>query len=372
MAILEAAPQRGFETTEAGIIIPDRLLNPESYLFPNPFNVAIDTDFADPNVLKHNGTLYAFATHTDGQDMQDYILSAHVGEHLLDWDVRPGNALSKPPKWANAYYTWAPFVRYNPDTDLFNMYYSTSIDGHAMGISMAESMFPDHGYEDFSDAPIVGGYPLSADKHNVNRVIDPNVYMRDDGQLMLVYGSAGIPIYEQPLRADGKKVVHNSVPRAILQPREHDYEWRIEAGSVEPNLFGRKRITYAGNDCFGNGVNRYGNYAVMQARFNEETGKFERPTGVDPTATDNVLLEGNFEWKNPGHQDIFTLPGPNGEELAFLITSAIDRANQYHPGKDRKNRRPAIIARVLEKDDWLYIPGGKYPSEERQDVEYFR
>jgi len=55
----------------------------------------------------------------------------------------------------------------------------------------------------------------------------------------------------------------------------------------------------------------------MQVRFNEETGKFERPTDVDSGAVDNVLLEGNFEWKNPGHQNIFTLPGPDGEELAF-------------------------------------------------------
>lgn len=371
MAILEASQPTGLERSDSGIYIPDRLLNPESYLFPDPFNLAIDTDFADPNVLYHNGQLYAFGTHTDGANQPDYILSAQAQGNLLNWEIKPGNVLAKPPKWANAYYTWAPQVRYNSNTDLFNLYYSTSMDSHSMGISMAESMYPDHGFEDRSNGPIAGGYPLDVDRYPVNRVIDPDVYMREDGQLMIVYGSAGIPIYEQPLTPDGKNVLPNSAPRAILRPREHDYEWRIEAGSVEPNLFGQKRMTYAGNDCFGNGKNRYGNYAVMQARYNEKTGKFERPTDVSPTATDNVLLEGNFEWKNPGHQDIFTLPGPNGEELAFLIVSAIDRANQYHPHSD-KNRRPAVISRVLEKDGWLYIPGGKYPDEERQEVEYFR
>jgi len=256
VSIIEAPPPIDIARRESGIIIPDRLLNPESYLFPNPFNLAIDTDFADPSVLKHNGKLYAFGTHTEGRDMPDFILCAQAGETLLDWEIKPGNVLSKPPKWANAYYSWAPSVRYNPETNLFNMYYATSIDGHAMGISLAESMYPDHGFIDYSEKPIVGGYPIDVDRHRVNRVIDPDVYMKEDGQLMLVYGSAGIPIYEQPLDPSGKNVVQNSVPRTILKPREHDYEWRIEAGSVEPDLFGRKRITYAGNDCFGNGVNK--------------------------------------------------------------------------------------------------------------------
>jgi hypothetical protein len=367
VAIHEIEGPEGFYRTESGLYIPDHLVNPERQNNPNPFNVAINiVDFADPNTLIHNGEIYAFGTHTDGVNQPDYILAARVVGNLLNWEVIQGDAIVKHAKYANGYYKWAPHVRYNPYTDLFNMYYAVSINKKSMGISMAESMYPDHGFIDYSKAPIVGAYPLNVDRHQVNRVIDPDVYVREDEQPMLVYGSAGIPLYEQPLTPDGKNVIPKSVPRAILKPINRMYERRIEAGTVK-YVAGKKFLIYAGDDCFGNGYRRYGDYAVMQSRYNYETGYFERRSSLEPNGN-NVLLEGNFDWKNPGHQDLFVLIGPNGEELIFLITSVIDRSDPYHPNS-RKNKRATVISRVLEKDGWLYVPGGKY---DRSSVPYFR
>jgi hypothetical protein len=274
----------------------------------------------------------------------------------MEWEA-VGNIISKPAVWTNNMYVWAGARRFNEFTNLYNLYYAASINGRTMGIGMAESMYPDRDFQDFTKAPLIGGIPEVPNK-TYNWHIDASTYENEYGDVMLVYGSAGIPLFERKLTKAGNAFADGSNRHLVLAPQGRMYEERIEAGIVK-YMFGEKWLLYSGDDCFGNGKerfgipkdSRYGDYAVMAALYNPRKGIFERKTDLDPSATTNAILEGNEYFKNPGHNDVLTLIQGN-EEMYFNIVSVIDRSNQYHPGS-KKNRRPSVISRILLKDGWL-------------------
>ena len=153
-----------------------------------------DGDFADPDVLHHEGTFYAYATNT--MFMNVPVLSASPSQP----STLVGDALPELPAWSEPHHVWAPSV--TPVGDTFVLHYTTrhSASGRQC-ISVAIATDPAGPFVDDSDEPLV--CPLDQ-----GGAIDPSVAL-DGEALWLLWKSdgncCGLPtiIYAQPLTADG-------------------------------------------------------------------------------------------------------------------------------------------------------------------------
>jgi beta-xylosidase len=139
-------------------------------------NPVINSDFPDPDVIKANGTYYAYATNSGGRNIQ--VASSR---DLVHWTQLP-DALPTLPSWSSPGLTWAPSVIYFDHR--FLMYYTTHSSGlQTQCVSVATSSNPAGPFSDTSQQPLVCQKSLGG-------TIDPAALV-SQGKLYLYFKNDG-------------------------------------------------------------------------------------------------------------------------------------------------------------------------------------
>jgi arabinan endo-1,5-alpha-L-arabinosidase len=140
---------------------------------------AIDQDFADPDVLVHDGTAYAFATNTPG-----FLVRSATSTNMTDWKVSQTDALTALPGWAQPGRTWAPEVA-EVSPGAFVMYLTAQDAASSRQcIGTATSATPGGPFAPASDTSLV--CPVDA-----GGAIDAATFRDDDGSLHLLWKTDG-------------------------------------------------------------------------------------------------------------------------------------------------------------------------------------
>jgi beta-xylosidase len=242
-------------------------------------------DFPDPDVMRVDGTYFAYATNSAEGNIQ--IIDS---TDLTHWTA-VGNALPSLPKWAVPGGTWAPGVLQVGST--FVLYYAAQVAGAGSGdecISVATATQPQGPFTDDSTAPLECQPALGGS-------IDPSPFVDANGALYLQWksiGAGGQPatIWSEQLNASGTGFAAGAAPAALLSA---DLSW--EAGVVEgPDLVldaGRYFLFFSGNNWDS------ANYAVGVATCSGPLGPCTQPL------TQPILASGP-DMAGPGGESVFT------------------------------------------------------------------
>lgn len=160
-------------------------------------NPVYNLDFPDPSIIRHHdGTFYAFATGARIIKSND----------LVNW-TELERAFPNPTWGTPGAGIWAPDVQYI--NGQYVMYYSLSRwDDPNPGIGLATATHPEGPWTDH------GKFFLSLEI-GVNNSIDPMVYVDDDGEVYMFWGSFR-GIYAISLTKDGLGFKDGSVSEAAL------------------------------------------------------------------------------------------------------------------------------------------------------------
>jgi arabinan endo-1,5-alpha-L-arabinosidase len=226
------------------------------------------------------------------------------------------------------------------------MYYAceTSSKGD-YGISVAVSDNPITGFIDKSKKPLVWGKKFAN--------IDPFVYLNTEGDLTLLWGSEEMGIHQKMLTPDGLAINKSSPRHQVLPVIKNDFYERVIEGAYIHTYKDYEYLYYSGADCFGNGDNRYGEYAVLAARRKKGEIYFERRSQTN--TKENIVFEGNYWIKNPGNASILS----TGADEFTMYCHIINRNTQYFPYLHRKrNRRPMVKIKGRYTNGWPEVKGG--------------
>ncbi|MEO8286106.1 MAG: glycoside hydrolase family 43 protein [Chloroflexota bacterium] len=161
--------------------------------FANP---VLRSDFPDPGLLFIDGVYYAYATNSEGKNVQ---MAKSID--LVDWTMLP-DALPALPSWANTDFgfVWAPEVI--KISDRYVLYYVARVkDTSTQCIGVATSDKPEGPFTDANDKP-------SICQMGSGGSIDPSPFL-DGDKLYLYWKNDGnccgsiTYIYEQELAPDG-------------------------------------------------------------------------------------------------------------------------------------------------------------------------
>ena len=300
-------------------------------------NPVLDSDFADPTVIRAgDGLYYAYATQTnrDGRDVNIQVASSR---DLINWELL-GDALPLKPAWASeTQNTWAPHVSFNDGA--YYMYFSAepnTKDGLCLGVAF--SRWPAGPFVD-------SGKPMRCGKGFVN--IDPMSF--DDpatGKRLLYWGSGFEPIRVQELAPDRVTFAPGSEPIDLVRPKPGGgYENLIE-GAWVVRRGGWYYLFYSGDNCCGEKAH----YAVMVARSRSATGPFQT-LGEVTRRPESTVLARSPRWNAPGHNSILT----DAAGRDWMFYHAIDPAK---PKNGASDRRVMLMDRVTYKNGWPVIAGG--------------
>ena len=244
-------------------------------------------DFADPFVLRVDGSYFAYATQAGGHDVQVMRSSDLVAwEHL-------GNALGGLPAWAAAGRTWAPVVLPRADgaVTCYVLYYvvrEPTSDRQAISVARASS--PAGPFVDTSAAPIV----FQLDRGGS---IDPSPFVDQDGTAYLLWKSDDNALrrpsrlWIQALAEDGLALTGH--PTELLA---HDRAWErplVEAPSMV--RVGRRYYLFYSANWWESA-----RYSVGYAIAPSATGPFRKVTRARP------WFRSGGEAGGPGGQEFFT------------------------------------------------------------------
>jgi len=326
-------------TPESSAAAPARITE-SGYLNP-----VIDTDFADPSLLRaSDGWTYAYSTEQLTIERMAHIQVARSRD-LVRWELLP-DALPTKPAWASTTRDfWAPGA-IEADGAFF-LYFAAlhdSRDGMCLGV--AKSAAPGGPFED-------SGQPLQCGDGFVN--IDPMPFDDPDGGRRLLYwGSAGSPILAQELAPDRLSFLPGSEPVEVMQRHAlQPYEGLVEAPWIVRRE-GRYYLFYSGDLCCDPDAPAY---AVMIARSQSALGPFEAPSDLTGEWGSNVILRLSDRWDAPGHNAVVT----DDAGRDWLAYHAIDPEGRFQPGIDAV-RRPMLLDPIAWSDGWPSIEGSQ-PSQ---------
>ena len=294
-------------------------------------NPVLANDAPDPSAIRgDDGLWYAYTTQAyHGADF--VTLPILRSPDLVHWEL-VGDAFagdSRPP-WIvpgkGSGDVWAPHI--SRIGDRFLLYYSaTSATTLAFGIGVAVAASPAGPFTDHGE-PLVTGEGFTT--------IDPFV-LDDGGTRYLYWGSAGGPIWAQPLADDGLSLTGE--PAIVLEPGTGEYEGLIE-GPWVVKRDGAYHLMYSGDACCGTDAH----YAVLDARADSPLGPFER----DPA---NPVLAANDRFNAPGHHAVVT--DDAGQD--WILYHAMDR-------EEGSGLRFLLLDRLDWVDGWPVVNGGMGPS----------
>lgn len=276
------APTEVIETLEPESPAP----SVEGGTFTNP---VIDRNFADPFVLEHDGTYYAYAT---GDLTVNIQLSS--SPDLVDWSGRK-EALPRLPFWqpSSKGLTWAPEV-IETSAGFVMHYTARDVQSGRQCLAVAVAETPEGPFVDESEEPFFCQQDLGGS-------IDSHPFQDEDGQRYLLWKSDGnccgirVEMFIAELSDDGLTL--ESEPQA-LEGVGVDDPW--ERTLVEAPTLWRHEDTY----YLFFSANDYGsrNYAVGYATADDVRGPYQ-------DAEENPILrteveQGAGEAAGPGHQSI--------------------------------------------------------------------
>jgi beta-xylosidase len=293
-----ASPSEVPESLEPGSASP----SVDGETFTNP---VIDRNFADPFVLEHDGTYYAYATGDLTVNIQ-----VSTSPDLVEWSNRR-EALPRLPFWqpSSKGLTWAPEV---VETSAgFVMHYTgRDVQSGRQCLAVAVAEAPEGPFVDESDEPFLCQQDLGGS-------IDSHPFQDADGRRYLFWKSdgncCGIPVemFAAELSDDG--LVLESEP-TVVEGIAVDAPWErnlVEAPTVwlhDETYY----LFYSAND--------YGsrNYAVGYATADDVLGPYE-------DAEENPILrteveQGAGEAAGPGHQSIIV----DGDGDPWMVYHAWD------------------------------------------------
>ncbi|MBD5785075.1 family 43 glycosylhydrolase [Cellulosimicrobium terreum] len=264
----------------------------------------IDDNFADPDILLVDGVYHAYATNSDGDNVQH-----RTSTDLQTWTVQPDAApelgdwvgeCSFAPGGATDHCVWAPEV--SAVEGGYALYYTArDASSPRQCIGAAFSTSPDGPFV-ADDEPIV--CPNGQDgTEDLGGAIDAATYS-EDGQLYLLWKSDGnccagmtATIFLQPLSPDGTTLTG---PPAELIRVDTPYEGKVVEGPTLVQHDGTYYLFYSANDFYG------GAYRTSYATSDSLTGPWTK-------ATTELMTSDRFQGdvRGPGGQDVIT--GPDGE-----------------------------------------------------------
>ncbi|OJX74097.1 glycoside hydrolase family 43 protein [Leifsonia sp. 71-9] len=265
---------------------------------------AIDQDFADPDVLVHDGTAYAFATNTPG-----FLVRSATSTNMRDWTVSESDALEALPAWAQPGRTWAPEVaEVSPGAFVLYLTAQDAASGRQC-IGTATSSSPGGPFAPASGTALV--CPVEA-----GGAIDAATFRDDDGSLHLLWKTDGnccdldTWIETAPLSADGL-----SLTGPPVQLLKQDRAW--EGDLVEaPDLVKRDGVYvlfFSANDYGGD------DYAIGTATGSSLSAPF---TSQEKPFLTSASKAGTFH--GPGGQNVVTF-----DSRDWLVFHSWDDAYAY-------------------------------------------
>lgn len=104
---------------------------------------SIETHFADPSIIYHEGATYAFATNNVGADIENFNVQLATSSDNETFDLQYHETLSDLPSWSTGRQVWAPDVS-KLDDGKFIMYFSielaSSPSHHCIGAAVADEV----------------------------------------------------------------------------------------------------------------------------------------------------------------------------------------------------------------------------------------
>jgi len=294
---------------------------------PTYTNPVLPGDHPDPSVIRVGGDYWATATTSQWAPIFPLLHS----RDLVDWE-QVGAVFDTPPAWSSGSY-WAPEIAHHGRR--FFVYYTARKKGGPLCVAVATASQPDGPYQD--RGPLVCQEVGSIDAVPVTD---------QRGRRYLVWKEDGNSrkqptiLWAQRLSPDGTALI--GTRHEILRN-----EARWEAHLIEGPFIRRRGdwfyLFYSADGCCG----RTCNYKLGVARARALLGPWER----DPA---NPILEGNHDWKCPGHGSIVTTP--DGRD--YLLYHAYDPDAFQFVG-----RQGLLDAVTWGADGWPAINAGNGPSD---------
>lgn len=320
----------------ASILVPACTGSPSSAPSATYRNPVFAHDAPDPSVIRAaDGYFYAYTTQSI---YPAGVLNLPIlrSSDLVRWKL-VGQVFRSIPRWVvggPAGDMWAPHaVAFGGK---YYVYYAGRQYGSGiMAIGVATSDSPAGPFRDLGK-PLISGYrPYVA--------IDPFAFQASDGKKYIYWGSNFDPIRVQRLSPDGLSL--RGKARVALEPRPSDNGGLIEAPWILERD-GFYYLMYSQGDC----CSPKANYQVAVARSSSPMGPFVR----DPN---NPILQGNGYFAAPGHNA--TITDDAGQD--WILYHAREGGNIVQD-------RSLMLDRVIWKDGWPTIDGGRGPSWTAQPV----
>ena len=245
----------------------------------------LDQDFPDPDILRVDGTYYAYATQPADESVNVQMATS---TDLETWEVQAQDPLPELPAWATNGRTWAPEVTSGPNGFLMYMT-ARSVDPDLQCIGVATSTSPTGPFRPVGDKPLIC-------PEGEGGAIDAASYVEPDGKRYLLWKNDGnccgkdTWLHLQPLSDDGLRLTGPPV-RLIKQ----DQPW--EGNLVEAPTLVRHGssyvLFYSANDYGGE------KYTTGYATASKLDGPYEK-------ADEPLLTSDATGVTGPGGQDVVT------------------------------------------------------------------
>ncbi|HVE87711.1 MAG TPA: glycoside hydrolase family 43 protein [Myxococcales bacterium] len=279
-------------------------------------------DFPDPFILEYGGQYLAYATNTEGVNVQ-MASSPDLTSWRILWDD-PGagrfhDALPVLPSWALAGDTWAPEVLQAAGG--FVLYFTARHAASGLQcVGAATSQDPMGPFTSQSSQPLVCQYQLGG-------TIDASPFRAPDGQLYLYFKNDGnnpdfnkpAEIFAQRLAPDGLSLT--GAPVSLVR-NDQPWEGRVVEAPTMVERDGAYVLFYSANDYGWQSAQRVSSYAIGYATC-------DGPLGPCADAPANPFLASSAQpcLSGPGHQTVLRTAA-GSEYLAFHSWSA---TRECHP-----------------------------------------
>lgn len=270
------------QTMNTPLYAASETATPPPGMYTNP---VLTRDFPDPDVLQVDDMFYAYATNSEGVNVQ-----VAWSTDLIHWDVLP-DALPQLPAWAaqDFGWIWAPEVTHIGEQYVM---YHVARDNGIQCISVAVSASPEGPFTP------VGSEPLIC-QTGEGGSIDPATFLDDDGTRYILWKNDGNAvgsktwIYIQPLSEDGLALTGEATP---ILTRDQGWEGRLIEAPTLWKHNDRYVLFYSANDYASP------QYAIGYATSAAILGPYEKPLKTP-------LLKSNIAGGvlGPGGQDIVQL-----------------------------------------------------------------
>lgn len=281
-------------------------------------------NFPDPFILEHEGQYLAYATNTEGANVQ-----MASSTDLTSWRIlmdEPGklhDAMPTLPPWAKAGFTWAPEVLKTQGG--FVLYFTARHEASGLQcVGAATGQDPRGPFTSQATGPLVCQQELGG-------TIDASPFRAPDGQLYLYFKNDGnnpafkkpTHIFAQRLSPDGLSLTGDAVSLAV---NDRPWENHVVEAPTMVERDGSYVLFFSANHYGWESDQRISVYAVGYATC-------EGPMGPCTDAPNNPILASTSQpcLSGPGHQSVLQAGGR--DLFAFHAWSATSSCQPTNLGR---------------------------------------